>query len=257
MLGAAGSRKAFSLADSARFLPFPHDVNIIGVICDVDGTLVDTVDLHAKAWKEAFDYFGKNFSFALVRSQIGKGGDQIIRTLLTDEERSAFGDELIDYRSEHWKRNYLSRVRAFQGVRDLFLRMKKDGKSIVLASSAHAEELQHYKDVAGVTDLIDGETSASDVAHSKPAPDIMIAAQKELGFDSAGETIMIGDSPFDAEAAAKVGIETIGLRCGGFPDSELRAAGVREIYDDPIDLLYHYEQSRLYRNGHGSNNDSN
>lgn len=237
----------------ARFLPFPDDVNIIGVICDVDGTLVDTVDLHAIAWKEAFEYFGKNFTFERVRSQIGKGGDQIIRTFLTDDERAAFGQELLAYRAEHWKRNYLSRVRAFRGVRDLFLRIKADGKSIVLASSAHAEELQHYKSVAGVADLIDGETSASDVQHSKPAPDIMIAAQRELGFDSAAQTIMIGDSPFDAEAAAKVGIETIGLRCGGFSDADLRQAGVREIFDDPVDLLQHYELSRLYANGNGNN----
>ena len=224
-------------------------MNIRGVICDVDGTLVDTVEMHARAWKEAFDYFEKSFPFEQVRSQIGKGGDQIIRYFLTEDEREAFGHDLIQYRAEHWKRNYLPDVRPFPGVRELFERMKREGKTIVLASSAHAEELERYKKIAHVSDLVDGQTSASDVEHSKPAPDIMLAAQEKLGFDSGHETVMIGDSPFDAEAAGAIGIDTIGLRCGGFSDSVLRDAGAFQIFNDPMDLLNHYEQSRLYGNG--------
>jgi HAD superfamily hydrolase (TIGR01549 family) len=225
------------------------DVKVLGIICDVDGTLVDTVDMHARAWKEAFEYFGRELPFELVRSQIGKGGDQIIRYFLEEHEREAFGRDLLDYRAAHWKRNYLNDVTAFPGVRSLFERMKHDGKKIVLASSAHSDELQRYKEVARVTDLIDGETSASDVERSKPAPDIVIAAQKKLGLDSLAETRMIGDSPFDAEAAATVGIETIGLRCGGFSDNALLNAGVYQIFDNPMDLLNNYEHSSLYTNG--------
>ena len=114
------------------------------VIFDVDGTLVDSVDLHAQAWKEAFERFGKQPSFADVRSQIGKGADQLMPVFLSRDELSRFGEQLQTFRGEHFKREYLEKVRAFPRARDLLQRVREAGERIALASSAAADELGHY-----------------------------------------------------------------------------------------------------------------
>src|ERR1044072_5487803 len=132
------------------------------VIFDVDGTLVDSVDLHARAWQEAFAHFGKQFDFERVRSQIGKGGDQLMPVFLSKEELDEFGEELEEYRGELFKREYLSRVKAFPAVRELFQRVKDEGLSIALASSAKDEELKAYKKIADIEDLVEEETSSAD-----------------------------------------------------------------------------------------------
>jgi HAD superfamily hydrolase (TIGR01549 family) len=216
---------------------------IKAVIFDIDGTLVDSVDLHAQAWKEAFKHFGKDIPYQQVRHQIGKGGDQLMPVFFSREELEAFGEEMEEYRGKLFKRDYLPRVRAFPMVRDLFLKIKGDGKRLLLASSAKEEELAAYKKIAHIEDLIEGETSADDADKSKPHPDIFKAALDQLEDTSADEAIVIGDTPYDAEAASKLRLRTIGVRCGGFPDQELLAAGAIAIYDGPEDLLARYDES--------------
>lgn len=213
------------------------------VIFDIDGTLVDSVDLHAQAWKEAFKQYGKDIPYQQVRHQIGKGGDQLMPVFFSREELEEFGEEMEEYRSKIYKRDYLPRVRAFPMVRDLFLKIKEDGKRLVLASSAKEDELAAYKKIAHIEDLIEGETSADDADKSKPHPDIFKAALDQLGDVSADEAVVIGDTPYDAEAARKLHLRTIGVRCGGFPDQELLAAGAIAIYDGPEDLLARYDES--------------
>jgi HAD superfamily hydrolase (TIGR01509 family) len=213
------------------------------VIFDIDGTLVDSVDLHAQAWKEAFKQFGKDVPYQQVRHQIGKGGDQLMPVFFSREELEEFGAEMEEYRSKIFKRDYLPRVRAFPSVRELFLKIEDDGKRIALASSAKKEELEVYKKIAHIEDLIEEEASADDADRSKPHPDIFEAALKQLGDISVDETVVIGDTPYDAEAAGRLRLRTIGVRCGGFPEEELLAAGAISIYDDPADLLAHYDES--------------
>ena len=215
------------------------------IIFDIDGTLVDSVDLHARAWQEAFRKFGREVEFERVRHQIGKGGDQLMPVFFSKEELKRFGEELEKYRGELYKREYLSQVRAFPQVRELFERIRQDGLRIALASSAKKDELKTYKEIARITDLVEEETSADDADKSKPHPDIFEAALASLGDVEADEAIVIGDTPYDAEAAGKIKLRTIGVLCGGFPEAELRAAGCTDIYRAPADLLARYDASPL------------
>jgi HAD superfamily hydrolase (TIGR01509 family) len=217
---------------------------IKAVIFDIDGTLVDSVDLHARAWQETFSHFGHEVAFEDVRSQIGKGGDQLMPVFLSTEEIEQHGEEIENFRSALFKEKYLPQVHCFPATRELLQRIKRKGLKIALASSAKGDELATYKEIAGVDDLIDEETSSDDAEKSKPHPDIFEAALGRLGLD-AGEAIVIGDSPYDAQAAGKIGLRTIGVLCGGFPEQDLRAAGCAAIYRDPADLLTRFDQSLI------------
>jgi HAD superfamily hydrolase (TIGR01549 family) len=218
---------------------------IKAVIFDIDGTLVDSVDLHARAWQETFKHFGKEIPYEQVRHQIGKGGDQLMPVFFNEDELDDFGEEMEKYRGELYKRDYLPKVRAFPRVRELLLKIKDDGKRLALASSAKEDELGAYKQIARIEDLIEEETSADDADKSKPHPDIFEAALKRLGDTEPHEAIVVGDTPYDAQAAGKIKLRTIGVLCGGFPEAELRAAGCAQIYAGPADLLARYDDSMI------------
>jgi HAD superfamily hydrolase (TIGR01509 family) len=221
------------------------DVQLEAVIFDIDGTLVDSVDLHAKAWQMAFDKFGKKVSFGAIRRQIGKGADQLLPVFFSKDELDQFGDELNSYRSKLFKQEYLPTVKAFPKVRELFERIKQDGRQIALASSAKDDELDAYKKIARIADLTETETSSGDVKKSKPYPDVFATAIKELGNIAPDQVIAIGDTPYDAEAAGKINLRVIGLLCGGWNEEELRRAGCVTVYQDPADLLARYDSSPL------------
>jgi HAD superfamily hydrolase (TIGR01549 family) len=214
---------------------------IRAVIFDVDGTLVDSVDLHAEAWRVAFEKFGKTLPFHEIRRQIGKGSDQLLPVFLSKRELDQLGEDLDHYRGELFKKEYLPRVQGFAKVRELFQRLKNDGKQIVLASSAKADELDAYKKIARIDDLTESETSSDDADRSKPYPDIFQAAVARLKDVAPENAIVIGDTPYDAQAASKANLKTIGLLCGGWTEEELRSAGCMAIYRDVKDLLWHYD----------------
>ncbi len=220
---------------------------IKAVIFDIDGTLVDSVDLHAQAWQETFRHYGREIPYAEVRQQIGKGGDQLMPVFFTKEELGRFGEEMEKYRGDLFKREYLSHVKGFAKVRELFERVRADGKRIALASSAKEDEIDAYKKAANIEDLVEKETSADDADKSKPHPDIFEAALAQLGNIDVSEVIVVGDTPYDAEAAGKINLRTVGVLCGGFPEEQLRAAGCVAIYNDPEDLLARYEGSPLQK----------
>jgi HAD superfamily hydrolase (TIGR01549 family) len=213
------------------------------VIFDIDGTLIDSVDLHARAWQEALAHFGKQVGYARVRYQIGKGGDQLMPVFLSEDELERFGEELEKYRGELFKREYMSQVKGFPSVRELFERIKREGLRTALASSAKGDELKTYKKIARIEDLVEEETSSDDAEKSKPHPDIFEAALERLGDVEPSEAIVVGDTPYDAEAAGKAGIKTVGVLCGGFPAEDLRAAGCVRVYRDAADILAHFDTS--------------
>jgi len=223
---------------------------IQAIIFDIDGTLVDSVDLHARAWQEAFRHFGHEVTFEEVRSQIGKGSDKLIPHFLSAEENKRIGEQLDKFRGDLWKSEYLHQVKPFPKVRELFLRIQQDGKQIVLASSAKGDELKTYKKIANIEDLTQEETSSDDVENSKPDPDVIHAALEKLGNPDPDDVVMVGDTPYDAEAARKAGVRTIGVLCGGFPEEELRKAGAVAIYNGPAELLAMYEESPLGEREH-------
>ncbi|MBV8898813.1 MAG: HAD family hydrolase [Verrucomicrobia bacterium] len=212
-------------------------------IFDIDGTLVDSVDIHAEVWQRVLAEFGKQIRFEDVRRQIGKGADTLLPEFLTKEELKQKGKKISEYRAELFKREYLNRVRPFPKVPDLFRRIDRAGIRIALASSSKADEVTHYKKLCGIEDLVDAETSADEAEKSKPYPDIFEAALGKLPWVTAAEALAIGDTPYDAEAAGKSGIRTIGLLSGGFPEEDLRKAGAIVIYRDCADLLERFDAS--------------
>ena len=207
------------------------------IIFDIDGTLLDSVDFHARAWQETFERYGIKVSFEEVRSQIGKGGDQLMPVFVPKPMLKKMGDEIKDERSRYFKEKYLPQVRPFPKVRELFQRLRDDGKRTVLASSGTREEVEKYQQIAQIEDLVESDTSSDDADRSKPHPDIFVAALKKLGKPELADVIAVGDTPYDAEAAGKAGIRTVGVLCGGFAENLLREAGSIAIYRDPADLL--------------------
>lgn len=215
------------------------------VLFDVDGTLIDSVDFHAQAWQDAFKDYGVDVPFEAVRAQIGKGGDQLMPVFLPREEVDRRGEEIEAHRAKLFRDRYLSRIRPFPGVRELFQRVREDGTWVVLASSSNAQDLEQYQRIAGISDLVDAVTSADDVAHSKPDPDIFAAALARVAPVRTEEAVVVGDTRFDAEAARKIGLTVVGVLSGGFPEEELRTAGCSAIYKDPEDILRNFERSPL------------
>jgi HAD superfamily hydrolase (TIGR01549 family) len=214
---------------------------IRGVIFDLDGTLVDSNELHVLAWHDTFRHFHKDIPLERLREQIGKGGDQYLPVFLDEREMREFGEEAEKRRGEVFKKHYLSHVKPFPKVRELFERLRADGKKIALASSGKETEVRHYEKLLGIGSLFDCMTTADQVAQSKPKADVFLALLKL----PASEAIAVGDTPYDVEAAKKIDLRIIGVRCGGFSEDLLREEGAIAIYNDPADLLEHYYQSPL------------
>lgn len=215
------------------------------ILFDVDGTLVDSVDFHAHAWVEAFAHAGHPVPFPDIRAQIGKGGDHILPLFLSPDEVKRLGKDLSAWREKRFMDAYLPRVRPFPMVKELFARLHEDGKKIALASSAKGELLSALKKLLDVDAYLAAATSSEDARRSKPDPDIFDAALDRLGRPPIEEVMVIGDSPHDAVAAGKLGLQTLGVLCGGFDERVLREAGCMDIYRDPAHLLAAYDASPL------------
>ena len=218
---------------------------IRAVLFDIDGTLIDSNDLHVAAWVQAFAEAGHPVEAPAVRRQIGKGGDNLVPALapgLSDAEQAA----LAQSHGRLYKQLFLDRARPFPHAADLLRRTRDDGRQVVLASSASADELDHYVGLMGVADLVDARTSIDDVETSKPAPDIFATALARAGVGAA-EAVAVGDTPWDVRSAGGAGIGTVALLSGGFAREELEAAGADAIYADATDLLARYAASPLAR----------
>lgn len=209
-----------------------------GIIFDLDGTLVDSNDLHVESWDRAFRHFGKSFSDAELRRQIGKGSDNYLPEFLSAAEIERFGKELDEFRSDLFQREYLPKVQPFPRVRELFEALRQLDKAIVLATSGKEPEARHYTQLLQIEDLIAGLTTADDAEDSKPAPDIFQAALAHLDGVAAAEAIVVGDTPFDMEAARRAELAAIAVLCGRTVDAAaLQNAGALLVYQDPADLL--------------------
>ncbi len=166
---------------------------------------------------------------------------------LTKEEMNDFSEKLEKRSTEIFDNEYLPKTKPFPKVRELVERIKKDGKKIVLASSATDEEVEFFKKVMNIADLLEAETTSDDAEESKPEPDIFEAALKKIGNPDASKCVVVGDTPYDAIAAGKINLPTIGVLSGGFPESSLTDAGCVEIYRDPADLLARYDESAIVK----------
>src|ERR1700722_19573605 len=169
-------------------------------IFDLDGTLLDSVDLHALAWHEAMVKFGHDVSFEQARSQIGKGGDKLIPEFLSQDAQRDHGKELEEWRGKRFKAEYLPLVRPFSAVPELLRRVRDAGLRVAIGSSAKKDELEKDIDIARIPDMVDVNTSSEDAEESKPAPHIFEIVLKKLGLEGR-YAVAIGDSPYDAQAA--------------------------------------------------------
>ncbi len=212
------------------------------VILDVDGTLVDSNDAHAQAWVDALAELGRPIVFERVRPLIGMGGDKVLPELTGLSQDSPEGKRLGERRAEIFQRRFLPVLKPLPGARPLLERMRAQGLTLVVASSAQEDELKVLLEIAGASDLVQKTTSGSDADRSKPDPDIVRVALEGAGSPAA-ETLMIGDTRYDIEAAAKVGVRTVAFRSGGWQDADL--PGALAIYDGPADLLARYDESPL------------
>lgn len=215
-----------------------------GVIFDVDGTLVDSNDAHAQSWVDTFAEAGYDVPFDVVRPLIGMGGDKLLPKTIGIKADSEEGKKLTRRRSEIFHEEYLPRLKPLAGSRDLVLRVRSDKMKAIVATSAKDEELQSLLKAAQVADLMGEKATASDAKRSKPDPDIVHAAIEESELPPS-DLVMIGDTPYDIEAATRAGLRVIAFRSGGWKDPDLK--GAVEIYDGPADLLHNYDRSLLGR----------
>jgi len=214
------------------------------LLSDIDGTLVDSNPLHAEAWRRTFEHFGIQVGMDEAWSQIGKGGDKLIPVFVKEADRNRLKKPIEALRRKIFHRDYMPRIVSFAKSRDLLMKVKESGIKVVLATSSDKEDIASYKRIIGIEDLVDEVASGSDAKESKPEPDIFALALEKVG-SRPERALALGDTPYDAEAAGKLGIRVIGLTCGGWKRDDLRDAGCVEVYQDPADLLLHFDQSPL------------
>jgi len=215
------------------------------VFFDIDGTLVDSNAFHVEAWRRAFADAGHDIGAQAIGTQIGKGSDNLVPALIpgiSDEDAEKLGHA----HGTIFKGEYLEQVRPFPQARELVQRVHDSGRRVVLASSASAEELEHYQKLLGIEELVDVTTTSDDVETTKPAPDIFAVARDKAGVD-ADAVVVVGDAPYDMEAAAKCGMTRVAVRSGGFDDATLRQAGAETIYDAAAAILAGFDASPLAR----------
>ena len=201
-------------------------------ILDVDGTLVDSVYHHALAWQRALRRNGVDVPMWRCHRHIGMGGDKIVGALAGEEWAREHGDDAREAEAELFA-ELIDEVRPLAGAHKLVDALKQRGHSVVLASSAKEEELEHYIDLVGARDLADAWTSSADVEATKPEPDLVQAALDRVPDRRA---VMVGDATWDCKAAGRAGIPSVGVLTGGFGEQELHAAGAEAVFESLDDL---------------------
>ncbi|AFZ68950.1 HAD family hydrolase [Deinococcus peraridilitoris] len=210
--------------------------SVQGVILDIDGTLVDSNDAHARAWVRAFGDEGLDVPFERVRSLVGMGGDQLVPEVLGIGQDSARYARVKEGWKTHFVAEELARVRSQPGTRELVAGLRSRGLKVIIGTSADESLVQGLLERAELADADLPFTTASDVEASKPEPDIILAAVERLAL-APDEVLMVGDTPFDVQAAQKAGVRTVFLTCGG----DTRHEGAYAVYRDPADLARHLD----------------
>jgi HAD superfamily hydrolase (TIGR01509 family) len=212
-------------------------------ILDIDGTLVDTNYQHTLAWYRAFCEHDIVLPVWRIHRHIGMGGDQLVPALTSEQVEHECGDDIRDAESRCYRR-LIGEVRPMRDARRLIEDLHARGHRVLLASSAKEQELDHYLELLHARELVDGWTSSADVQATKPAPDIVQVALDRAGA-AADEAVMVGDSPWDAEAAARAGVSTIAVMTGGFSEEELKDAGASAVYQSVAELRKDLDETFL------------
>lgn len=215
----------------------------LNAILDVDGTLVDTNYHHALAWHRALHAHGHPVQMWKVHRHIGMGGDQILDALIGTDAAAADGDAIREAEAEAYG-ELIGEVEPMEGARELIEKLREEGSTVILASSAKQEEVNHYLDLLDARDVADCWTTDDDVESTKPEPDLVRAALDKAGTD---DGVMIGDTPWDIEAASKAGLETVCVITGGWSEQELRDHGAAAVFDSLVELRLRLEETPLAR----------
>jgi HAD superfamily hydrolase (TIGR01509 family) len=208
-------------------------------VLDLDGTLVDTNYHHALSWYRSFRRFDITIPLWRLHRHVGMGGDKYVAAVAGDDVEKRHGDELRD----EWERLFdkvIEEAAPLEGVRDLVATLKERGHEIVLASSSVQKHFDHFVDLLGIRDDLDGWTTKDDVEASKPEPDLVQAAMAKVTSEQA---VMLGDTPWDVEAARRAGIETVCLITGGFSEEELFEAGAAAVFESLDELRIHLDET--------------
>jgi HAD superfamily hydrolase (TIGR01549 family) len=217
-----------------------------GVLLDIDGTLLLSNRAHAVAWSIMLNEFGFAIPADRIEMLIGMGGDKLLTTLIPGMSASSGeGKEISSRRQKLFLDQYAPYLQPAPGGRDLVQRLKDDGLKLVVATSAKGDELKALLRQAQIEDLIEEATTSDQVDESKPNPDVVQSALEKGGL-AAEEAVLIGDTPYDVEAAKRAGAPVIAVRCGGH-DVDLR--GAIAVYDNPADLLAHLSETPLATGG--------
>jgi HAD superfamily hydrolase (TIGR01509 family) len=216
------------------------------VLCDMDGTLLDSNTAHAESWQRCFEKFGIHATVGEVQRQIGKGGDQMLPVFVDKARLREIEEPLKECKKKLFQDEYMEHLVPFPQARELMETIADAGIRIAMASSAAKDELAKYLEIVGIAGIVEHETSNDDAETSKPEPDIFQAALDKLKL-APEEAIALGDTPWDAQAAGRAGIRTIGVECGGWAEEDLRKAGCIEVYRDPADMLAHLKHSKLIK----------
>jgi HAD superfamily hydrolase (TIGR01509 family) len=217
---------------------------VTAVLLDVDGTLIDSNDAHAKSWCDALSQFGRHADFRDIRSLIGKGGDKLLAETTGLSNERGIGKQVVELRKKIFNRDYLPTLRPFPRSFELVRHMRDRGLKLAVATSATKQEMGALLDVIGISDLIDVQTSSDDADRSKPDPDILVVALQQLGV-SPDDAVMLGDTPYDVQAAERTKVRTIALLSGGWDAGALAPAVA--IYRDCAELLEKFDESPLGR----------
>jgi HAD superfamily hydrolase (TIGR01509 family) len=211
-------------------------------ILDVDGTLVDTNYHHAIAWFRAFLRHDVVVPVWRIHRHIGMGGDQLVAAVAGDEIEEQTGDDIRDSESDLYK-ELIGEVRTMEGSRELIEDLRQRDNVVVLASSAKDWEVEHYLDLLGAREIVDGWTTSADVEQTKPEPDLIKAALEKADAD--GDAMLIGDTVWDVEAAKRAGVETLAVLTGGFSEQELRDAGAHDVFTSVEELRKNLARTAL------------
>ena len=203
-------------------------------ILDIDGTLVDTNYHHALAWYRAFRQHGHVVPIWRIHRHIGMGGDKLVEALVGEDVEREQGDDIRAAEKPHYMA-MIEEVEPLAGARDLIVALKEAGHTVVLASSAKEDEVEHYLELLDARDITDDWTSSADVEETKPAPDLVQSALDKVGADPK-EAVMIGDTNWDVEAARKAGVPTVAVMTGGFSEDELQESGAVAVFDSIVAL---------------------
>ena len=201
---------------------------------------MDSNASHAHSFVRAFKEFGKDAPFEELKCLIGMGAGDILEKYLSEAEIERFGEDLKEYRKKVYLSDYLPEVKTFPGLRELFEKIKSNELQIVLATSASEEELEKYHEKLKISDLLEDETNADDTDKAKPAPDIFEAAFQKLKSAEKKDVLVIGDTPYDAQAAVKAGLKIIGVESGGWSREKLIEEGCAEVYRNIGEILEKY-----------------